>query len=213
MNSKHEAEVEALRLAARGLPVTIVNPSFVLGPDAPPGSSMELVKRFLMRKVPAYVDGGLNIVDVRDVATGHLLADKKGEVGKRYILSGRNFTLDRLFADLGRISGVEPPRVKLPGAALLNALELGESRAPAGAGADIARRGALGDALVDVQEHSREAGAGLQAPAARGDARGAVNWQRSAAREARPEDEGESSSTAARRPRTSSARAEPRRAS
>ena len=124
VNSKHEAEVEALRLAARGLPVTIVNPSFVLGPDATPGSSMNLVKRFLLRKVPAYVDGGLNIVDVRDVATGHLLADEKGEVGKRYILSGRNFTLDRLFADLGRISGVAPPRLKLPGPVLLNMLEL-----------------------------------------------------------------------------------------
>jgi len=124
VNSKHEAEVEALRLAARGLPVTIVNPSFVLGPDATPGSSMNLVRRFLLRKVPAYVDGGLNIVDVRDVATGHLLADEKGEVGKRYILSGRNFTLDRLFADLGRISGVAPPRLKLPGPVLLNMLEL-----------------------------------------------------------------------------------------
>lgn len=126
VNSKHEAEVEALRLAARGLPVTIVNPSFVLGPDATRGSSMDLVKRFLLKKVPAYVEGGLNIVDVRDVARGHLLADKKGKVGERYILSGRNFTLDRLFADLARISGVDPPRLKLPGPVLVQALELGK---------------------------------------------------------------------------------------
>jgi dihydroflavonol-4-reductase len=126
VNSKHEAEVEALRLAARGLPVTIVNPSFVLGPDAPPGSSMSLVRRFIKRQIPAYVDGGLNIVDVRDVAKGHLLADKKGEVGKRYILSGRNFTFDRLFADLARISGVDPPRLKLPAPVLLQMLEVGE---------------------------------------------------------------------------------------
>jgi len=126
VNSKHEAEVEALRLAARGLPVTIVNPSFVLGPDATRGSSMDLVKRFIQRRIPAYVDGGLNIVDVRDVAKGHLLADKEGEVGKRYILSGRNFTLDRLFADLARISGVDAPRVKLPGSALLHMLEAGD---------------------------------------------------------------------------------------
>ena len=125
VNSKHEAEVEALRLAVRGLPVTIVNPSFVLGPDATRGSSMDLVKRFLLRKVPAYVEGGLNIVDVRDVAKGHLLADEKGQTGERYILSGRNFTLDRLFADLARISGVEAPRLKLPGPILLHALELG----------------------------------------------------------------------------------------
>ena len=126
VNSKHEAEVEALRLAARGLPVTIVNPSFVLGPDAPSGGSMGLVKRFIQRQIPAYVDGGLNIVDVRDVAKGHLLADKKGEVGKRYILSGRNFTFDRLFADLARISGVDSPRLKLPGRVLLGMLEAGD---------------------------------------------------------------------------------------
>lgn len=125
VNSKHEGEVEALRLAARGLPVVIVNPSFVLGPDAPAGTSMDLVKRFLLRRIPAYVDGGLNVVDVRDVAAGHLLADEKGKVGERYILSGRNFTLDRLFADLGRISGVEPPRLKLPGAVLLRLLDAG----------------------------------------------------------------------------------------
>jgi dihydroflavonol-4-reductase len=113
-NSKHEAEVEALRVAAHGLPVVIVNPSFVLGPDDPKGTSMNLVRRFLLGRIPAYVDGGLNIVDVRDVARGHLLADQKGEVGERYILAGRNFTLDRLFADFARLSGREQP-VKLPG--------------------------------------------------------------------------------------------------
>ena len=114
VNAKHEAELEAFRLAAHGLPVVIVNPSFVLGPDDPTGTSMTLVRRFLLRRIPVYVDGGLNIVDVRDVAAGHLLADRKGEVGERYILGGRNFTLDRLFADLARISGVDPPAVKLP---------------------------------------------------------------------------------------------------
>jgi dihydroflavonol-4-reductase len=124
-NSKHEAELEALRAAARGLPVVIVNPSFALGPDAPRGTSMDLVRRFLLRQIPAYVDGALNIVDVRDVAKGHLLADEKGEVGERYILSGRNFTLDRLFADLGRISGVEPPALKVPGRLMLGLLEAG----------------------------------------------------------------------------------------
>lgn len=124
-NSKHEAELEALRAVARGLPVVIVNPSFVLGPDATGGSSMNLVRRFLLKRIPAYVDGALNVVDVRDVAQGHLLADVKGEVGERYILSGRNFTLDRLFADLARISGVEPPAVKLPGQVMLGVLEAG----------------------------------------------------------------------------------------
>ena len=115
VNSKHEAEVEALRSAAKGLPVVIVNPTFVLGPDDPKGTSMRLVRRFLQRRIPIYVDGALNIVDVRDVARGHLLADEKGEVAERYILGGRNFTLDRLFADLSRISGVAPPELRLPG--------------------------------------------------------------------------------------------------
>ena len=115
VNSKHEAELEAFRMAARGLPVVIVNPTFVLGPEDPSGTSMGLVRRFLLGRIPAYVDGGLNVVDVRDVAKGHLLAEEKGVVGERYILGGRNFTLDRLFADLARISGVAPPVLKLPG--------------------------------------------------------------------------------------------------
>ncbi len=125
VNSKHEAELEALRAVARGLDVVIVNPSFALGPDAPRGTSMDLVRRFLLRRIPAYVDGALNIVDVRDVAQGQLLADQKGKTGERYILSGRNFTLDRLFADLARISGIEPPSVKLPGQVMLGLLEAG----------------------------------------------------------------------------------------
>jgi dihydroflavonol-4-reductase len=144
VNSKHEAEVEALRLAARGLPVVIVNPTFVLGPDSPGGSSMSLVRRFLLGRIPAYVDGGLNIVDVRDVASGHLLADAKGEPGERYILGGRNFTLDRLFADLSRLSGVEPPALKVPSilAASGPALTL-LAHLPGGMGADEVRSAAL----------------------------------------------------------------------
>jgi dihydroflavonol-4-reductase len=123
VNSKHEAEVEALRLAAHGLPLVIVNPSFVLGPDDPRGTSMELVRRFLLGRIPAYVDGGLNIVDVRDVAKGHVLADEKGEPGERYILAARNFTFDRLFADFARISGRDHVPVKLPSSATLLAVE------------------------------------------------------------------------------------------
>jgi dihydroflavonol-4-reductase len=126
VNSKHEAELEAFRHAAHGLPVVIVNPSFVLGPDDPSRTSMGLVRRFLLGQIPAYVEGALNIVDVRDVAQGHLLADEKGESGERYILAGRNFTFDRLFADLSRISGVDPPPLKLPTAVAVNGLRLAE---------------------------------------------------------------------------------------
>jgi dihydroflavonol-4-reductase len=114
MNSKREAESEALRIGAQGLDTVIVNPTFVLGPDDRGSSSMGLVKRYLLRRIPAFVDGGLNIVDVRDVADGHLLADAKGASGERYILGGRNFTLQRLFSDFERISGVPAPALKLP---------------------------------------------------------------------------------------------------
>ena len=124
VNSKHEAELEAFRLASHGLPVVIVNPTFALGPDDPTGTSMGLVRRFLLRRIPAYVDGAMNIVDVRDVARGHLLADQEGAPGERYILGGRNFTLDRLFADLARISGVDPPPLKLPASVAVRGIDL-----------------------------------------------------------------------------------------
>ena len=114
VDSKHEAEVTAMRLLARGLPLVIVNPAHVMGAGDPGRSSTAVVKRFLRRQIPAYVDGTLNIVAVEDVADGHLRADEQGAVGERYILGNRNFTFDRLFADLARLSGVEPPPLKLP---------------------------------------------------------------------------------------------------
>jgi dihydroflavonol-4-reductase len=126
VHSKHEAELEALRVAAHGLDVVIVNPTFVLGPEDPKGTSMALVKRFLLRAIPVYVDGGLNISDVRDVAEGHILADERGVAGERYILGGRNFSLRRLFADLARISGVPAPPLKLPASVAQTGAELVE---------------------------------------------------------------------------------------
>jgi dihydroflavonol-4-reductase len=113
VNSKHEAETEVLRAAAQGLDAVIVNPTYVLGPGGRGSGSMGLIRRFLERRIPVYVDGGLNIVDVRDVADGHLLAEAKGKTGERYVLGGRNFTLQRLFSDLARISGVPAPAVRL----------------------------------------------------------------------------------------------------
>jgi dihydroflavonol-4-reductase len=114
VDAKRESEAVAMRLAAQGLPVVVVNPAHTLGTGDLRRSSTEIVRRFLQRGIPAYVDGALNIVDADDVANGVLLADERGRVGERYILGNRNFTLDRLFADLGRLSGVEPPAVKLP---------------------------------------------------------------------------------------------------
>jgi dihydroflavonol-4-reductase len=125
INSKHEAELVAMRAAAKGLPLVIVNPSFVLGPDDPnpSGTSNALVRRLLLRRVPGYLDGAINIVDVRDVATGHLLADERGREGERYLLTGRNFTLQRLFADLSRIASVPPPAVRIGGRLALAGVE------------------------------------------------------------------------------------------
>jgi len=113
VDSKHHAEGVAVGLFGRGLPVVIVNPAHVLGAGDPGRSSTVLVRRFLRREIPAYVDGTLNVVGVDDVARGHVLADEHGVPGERYILGNRNFTLDRLFNDLGRLSGVEPPSLKL----------------------------------------------------------------------------------------------------
>jgi dihydroflavonol-4-reductase len=113
-DAKHVAEVEALRVAARGLPVVIACPAHVLGRGDERRSSTEVVRRFLLRRLPAYVDGGVNIVDVEDVAAGLLLCDERGVAGERYILGTRNYTWQRLFAELERVSGVEAPAVRLP---------------------------------------------------------------------------------------------------
>jgi dihydroflavonol-4-reductase len=125
INSKHDAELVAMRAAAKGLPVVIVNPSFVLGPDDPnpSGTSNALIRRLLLRRIPGYVDGAINIVDVRDVARGHVLADERGEDGERYLLTGRNFTLQRLFADLSRIAGVPTPPVRMHGRLVVMGVE------------------------------------------------------------------------------------------
>jgi dihydroflavonol-4-reductase len=142
INSKHEAETTALRIAAKGLPLVVVNPTFVLGPEDPTGTSNALVRRLLLRRLPAYLDGGLNIVDVRDVAQGHLLAAERGGEGERYLLAGRNFTLRRLFADLGRIAGVPPPPLRLPGPVMLAGIEAMEKAGlPAPASSDEVRSG------------------------------------------------------------------------
>ena len=109
VDSVHRAEAEAMRLAAEGLPLVCVNPSMCLGAGDHLLSSTRLVRSFLLGRIPVYTDGAVGIVDVRDAAAGHLLAEMGGKVGERYILSGRNFTFERLFADLGRLSGVPTP--------------------------------------------------------------------------------------------------------
>ncbi|HEX2359842.1 MAG TPA: NAD-dependent epimerase/dehydratase family protein [Solirubrobacterales bacterium] len=144
INSKHEAESVAMSVAAKGLPVVIVNPTFVLGPEDPDpsGTSNGLVRRLLLRRIPAYLDGGLNIVDVRDVARGHLLAEERGDEGERYLLAGRNFSLRRLFADLSRIAGVPPPPLQVPGPVMLAVVEaLEQAGLPSPTSSDEVRSG------------------------------------------------------------------------
>jgi dihydroflavonol-4-reductase len=132
VSSKHEAEVEAFRLAARGLPLVVVNPCRVFGRGDIYAHATSVVRRFLLGRLQVYANGGLNVVDVGDVARGHLLADERGLVGERYILGNRNYTLDRLWADLARLSGVEPPAVRLEPAMALRLARAFEAGSPGG---------------------------------------------------------------------------------
>jgi dihydroflavonol-4-reductase len=106
-----------------------VNSCVVFGAGDYNLSSTRIVRSFLLGRVPMYVEGAFSMVDVRDAARGFLLADELGGVGERYILGGRNFTFDRLFADLARLSGIDPP-VKLPAALALAAASALGDRAP-----------------------------------------------------------------------------------
>jgi dihydroflavonol-4-reductase len=128
-DAKHAAEVEALRVAARGLDVVLGCPAHVLGAGDDRRSSTEVVRRFLLRRIPAYIDGAICVVDVEDVAAGLLLCDERGAAGERYILGTRNYTWQRLFGELQQISGVEGPAVRLPKTVALALAEAGV-RAP-----------------------------------------------------------------------------------
>jgi dihydroflavonol-4-reductase len=129
-DAKHAAEVEALRVAARGLDVVLACPGHVFGAGDDRRSSTEVVRRYLLRRIPAYVDGAICIVDVADVAAGLLLCDERGTAGERYILGTRNYTWQRLFGELQRFSGVEAPALRVPVAVAL-ALAETAARTPA----------------------------------------------------------------------------------
>lgn len=113
--SKFLAEEVAKQAAAAGFPVVIVNPTAPVGDhDFKPTPTGRIVLDFLCGRMPAYVDTGLNVVDVRDVAEGHLLACEKGRPGERYILGSENLTLHQILEDLSRISGRPAPRLRIP---------------------------------------------------------------------------------------------------
>jgi dihydroflavonol-4-reductase len=104
------------------MPVVIVNPTAPVGPgDWKPTPTGRIVLDFLQGKMPAYVDTGLNVAAVEDVAAGHLLAAEKGRIGERYILGARNMTLKQILDALSAITGRPAPRVRLPHAIALAA--------------------------------------------------------------------------------------------
>jgi len=113
--SKFMAEQIALEAGRSGLHVVTVNPTTPVGEqDVKPTPTGRIVLDFLKRKFPAYVETGLNLVDVRECARGHLVALEKGKSGERYILGGEDLTLKQILDKLGKITGLPSPTVKLP---------------------------------------------------------------------------------------------------
>jgi dihydroflavonol-4-reductase len=118
--SKYLAEQEVRKMAHAGLPVVIVNPSAPVGArDIKPTPTGQVIVDFMKGRMPAYIETGMNLVDVDDVAVGHLHAMEKGRIGERYILGHRNLMLREVFALLSRLTGVPAPTVKLPRLAIL----------------------------------------------------------------------------------------------
>ncbi len=113
--SKFWAEEEAKKAVKLGQDIVIVNPSTPIGAyDLKPTPTGEIIVRFLNKKMPAYVDTGLNIIDVKDVAQGHILALEKGKTGERYILGNQNLTLKELLDLLAEITSLKAPTKTVP---------------------------------------------------------------------------------------------------
>ncbi len=113
--SKYVSELECREYIRRGLPAVIVNPALPFGwGDTGPTPTGNVVLSLMNGKFPGYIDGGVNVVDVRDVARGHLLADEKGTIGERYILGGHNVTTREFMELVGRVCKVKVPRRRLP---------------------------------------------------------------------------------------------------
>lgn len=113
--SKYIAENEARMFISKGLQLVIVNPTLVIGiNDIKPTPSGQMIVDVVKKKMPGYIDGGINIIDVEDVAQGHILAVAKGKVGDRYLLGNRNITVYEYLKLIADIAGVKPPAIKLP---------------------------------------------------------------------------------------------------
>jgi dihydroflavonol-4-reductase len=113
--SKFLAEQIAMNAASQGQNIVVVNPSSPIGPlDIKPTPTGDIILRFLRGQMPAYVNTGLNFIDVRDVAQGHLLALQKGKTGDRYILGHQNLSLKELLEKLSQITGLPAPQIAVP---------------------------------------------------------------------------------------------------
>jgi len=113
--SKYIAELEALKLCRAGLPLVVVNPTAPVGPgDVKPTPTGQIILDFLKGKMPAYLDTGLNLIHVKDVARGHILALEKGRVGERYILGNTNMSFKAVLDTLAEITGRSSPRIRVP---------------------------------------------------------------------------------------------------
>lgn len=113
--SKYWAEQEAHKAVAAGQDIVIVNPSTPIGAgDAKPTPTGDMILRFLRRQMPFYVETGLNLIHVRDVAIGHILALEKGKTGNRYILGHQNLTLGEILGRLAALTGLPPPLGPIP---------------------------------------------------------------------------------------------------
>ncbi|MEZ5363442.1 MAG: NAD-dependent epimerase/dehydratase family protein [Bryobacterales bacterium] len=116
--SKYLAEQAALELARAGAPVVLVNPTAPVGEaDLKPTATGRIILDFLLGRTPAYVDTGLNLIDVRDAAAGHLAAAERGRPGSRYILKPRNMSLKEILEAVAALSSRKAPRLRLPYAA------------------------------------------------------------------------------------------------
>ena len=124
--TKLEAERLVLAAARDGLDAVVVNPTAPVGEgDRKPTPTGRMVAGVASGRIPAYVASGLNVVDVRDVAAGHILALERGRVGERYLLGGVNLTLAELFAAIARIAGRSRPRLRVPYPVTVGAAQLG----------------------------------------------------------------------------------------
>ena len=118
--SKYLAEAEALKFAQKGLPVVVVNPGGVIGVrDIKPTPSGRSILDVLNRRTPGYIDGGVNLVDVEDVARGHILAAQKGRAGEKYVLGNANMSILEFYKLVSDVVGMQPPKLKFPYPAVL----------------------------------------------------------------------------------------------